>query len=118
AFEQPCVVDDGIGTRDEQHELTTPLIGIGPHALSEVRKLVIKDGLEQLGQFAREHGVALAAEYANEIIERLGGAMTGFIEDQRARLATQRLELRAARGRLCRQEAFEYEAIRRQSCHR
>jgi hypothetical protein len=68
------------------------------------------DGFEQLGQLAGDDQRALA-EYGGEIGDGFDDAMRRFVEDQRAGMAAQFLDRRAALAGLARQEAMEQEML-------
>ena len=71
-----------------------------------------------LGDFARDHGIALAAENCGAILQRPLHAMRRFIEHQGARLVRERLQPLAPGGAARRQKPFETKAVRRQPADR
>ncbi|KAG1193656.1 hypothetical protein G6F35_013481 [Rhizopus arrhizus] len=99
------------------HELALALVLVAFHLRQQTRQVAIQHGLEQLGQLARQHRRALAAEDRGHVGQRLGDAVRGFVEHHRAHFAGQQLQAVAAAAGLGRQEALEAEAVAGQPGH-
>ena len=109
------VVFSAGATGDNQDDLAALLVGIGADESGEFRQRGAADGLEGLGDFAGQHGLARPAKNLDHGVEALGETMGSLIKNKGDRCPCQLREAVGATDGLRRQEALEQETVRGQT---
>ncbi len=100
---------------DQDDELAQLLVLVALHPADKLRQRAVTNGLELLGQLARQHRPAPGPEDVGHVRQAFENTVRTFVENQRARLGTQLFEHGAARGRPGRREPLEHETVGRKA---